>query len=184
VTSTIDRAQRLRQAVTELIAERGFHGASVAAVAARAGVATGTAYVHYESKDELVMAAYVEIKRDLGRAAVSDDDLAAPPADRFRRMWMGAYRHLEARPERARFLLQAEVSPYARIYLDKHHDGSDDLSAAAATFGDLLVDLPPEVIFDLGFGPAIRLAARSEPVDESTLELVAAACRRAVTAGL
>jgi AcrR family transcriptional regulator len=41
-----DRAAAVRAALRTLVAERGFHGASMGAVAREAGVATGTAYVH------------------------------------------------------------------------------------------------------------------------------------------
>ncbi|NNF64568.1 MAG: TetR family transcriptional regulator, partial [Acidimicrobiia bacterium] len=54
-STKVDRAALVRRAVVELVAENGFRGASMAAIAAHAGVATGTAYVHYSSKDELVV---------------------------------------------------------------------------------------------------------------------------------
>ncbi len=54
-----------------VVASKGFHGASMGAVAAAAGVATGTAYVYYASKDELIVATYVETKRELGDSAVA-----------------------------------------------------------------------------------------------------------------
>jgi AcrR family transcriptional regulator len=54
----VDRAAAVRGAVRTLVARNGFHGASMSAVASQAGVATGTAYTHYASKDELVLAAY------------------------------------------------------------------------------------------------------------------------------
>ncbi len=65
----VDRAALLRRSLLELVAERGFRGTSMSAVADHAGVATGTAYVHYDSKDELVIAAYAEIKADEGHDA-------------------------------------------------------------------------------------------------------------------
>jgi len=64
-----DRAAAVREALRRLVAERGFHGTSMSAVATEAGVAAGTAYVHYRSKDELVIAAYLEVKRELGLVA-------------------------------------------------------------------------------------------------------------------
>ncbi len=64
-----DRAAAVRAAMRALVARSGFHGASMGAVAREAGVATGTAYVHYGSKDELVIAAFVESKQRLGEAA-------------------------------------------------------------------------------------------------------------------
>ena len=44
-----ERAARIRRALVELVAEHGLHGAGMSAVANRAGVGTGTAYVYYAS---------------------------------------------------------------------------------------------------------------------------------------
>ncbi|MGI9528959.1 MAG: TetR family transcriptional regulator, partial [Acidimicrobiia bacterium] len=63
----------------------------MSAVATEAGVATGTAYVHYESKDDLVLATYVEIKSELGDAALVGYDPDAAPAARYRHLVRGAY---------------------------------------------------------------------------------------------
>ena len=73
----VDRAALVRDALRRVVAERGFHGASMSAVAKAAGVATGTAYVHYESKDELVIAAYLELKQQLGLIAAAAIGLVA-----------------------------------------------------------------------------------------------------------
>ena len=77
--ATVDRAAAVRQALRTLVAGHGFHGASMSAVAAEAGVATGTAYTHYASKDELVLAAYLETKAELAAAATADLDRSAVP---------------------------------------------------------------------------------------------------------
>src|SRR5580693_9088193 len=51
--------ERLLGAAQELIEEGGYGAASVAAIAERAGVAAGTLYRHFESKQEL----FVEVFR-------------------------------------------------------------------------------------------------------------------------
>ncbi len=51
--------ERLLRAAQELIEEGGYGAASVAAIAERAGVAAGTLYRHFESKEEL----FVEVFR-------------------------------------------------------------------------------------------------------------------------
>ena len=67
--------------LTILPIQPGFHGASIGAVAREAGVATGTAYTHYASKDDLVLAAYCETKAQLAAAAMNSlDDSAPAPA--------------------------------------------------------------------------------------------------------
>src|SRR6187399_2460831 len=48
-----DKRDRILQAVRAVVGEVGFHGAQVATVAERAGVATGTVYRHFPSKAEL-----------------------------------------------------------------------------------------------------------------------------------
>jgi AcrR family transcriptional regulator len=168
-----------------LVARHGFHGASMSAVAREAGVATGTAYVHYDSKDALVLATYIEIKRNLGVAACAAIDDAAHPAERFRQMWFALHSYLAAEPDQARFLVQVDGSPYAA----RAHEltmTSDDPVMVEATRPDMvecLAPLPFAVLYDLGIGPAVRLAASGTVLDDATLAAVAAGSWRAVTVG-
>ncbi len=156
----------------------------MSAVAGEAGVATGTAYVHYASKEELVLAAYVEVKRELGEAATAGLDRSGSPADRFREVWLGVHAHLAADPDRARFLVQVDGSPYAR----RAHEasmaaGGDPLLAEAAspdTAAQLLA-LPLDVLYDLGLAPAVRLAAGDVQLSRDELTAVADGCWRAIT---
>ena len=153
----------------------------MAAVAERAGVAAGTAYVHYEDKDDLVIATYVEIKADLSAAAIVGLDPDAALEEQFLRVWHDAYRHLEADPARARYLIQVEASPYADVAHRRAMERDDPLLAASAEMARYTVDLPPLVVWDLGFGPAIRLAANAErELDDAGLDTLARACLRAV----
>ena len=179
-----DRAARVRRALVEMVAERGLHGAGMSAVAKRAGVATGTAYVYYDSKEALLLDAYREVKVELGAAAVAAVNAHVDPTDRFLGIWKGVYRHLAADPARARFLVQVDHSPLAEQAHAAALDGGDDPLVAAATSPDirpLLADLTLDVLYDLGLGPAVRLAAgRSQPSD-AELDAVASACWRAIT---
>ena len=154
----VDRGALVRRAFLELVAERGFH-ASMGAVAERAGVAAGTIYVHHASKHDLVMTVYRDVKRDLSAAAVSAIDPEAAPADRFRAIWRNVLQHVTADPVRARFLVQVEASPFAdAARAAVVHGGGDPLMAAASApdMAALLVDLPPEHLYDLVFGPVVR----------------------------
>jgi AcrR family transcriptional regulator len=78
--------ERLLRAGREVVEEQGYAGASVAAIAARAGVANGTLYRHFGAKAEL----FVEVFRDVCgreveamRAAVeAASEAGADPVDR------------------------------------------------------------------------------------------------------
>ena len=184
MSARLDRAAAVRAALRQLVARNGFHGASMSAVAAEAGVAAGTAYVHYASKDDLVLATYLEVKRELGAAAVDGLESSAPAEERFLHMWHGIHRHLAADPDRARFLIQVNGSPYAHTAHEMAMAADGDPMMAEAAKPDMvarLAPLPPEVLYDLGFGSAVRLAAGGQRVPADVLNTLAHACWRAIT---
>lgn len=178
----VDRAALVRRALIELVAEHGFRGTSMAAVAERAGVATGTAYVHYGSKDDLVFAAYMEVKEALGAAAAAGTEDNSPQ-DMFLAMWGAMYSHLASDPVHARFLVQVEASPYAAAAHDTAMTAgvmTDDPQLAQLMSS--LVALPPLILWDLGMGPAVRAVAAGSELTDADLDELAAACWRAVSA--
>lgn len=181
--TTVDRAERVRGALLELVAERGLDGTAMSAVAARAGVAVGTIYVHYADKEALIVATYRHLKRELGLAATAGWDPGTQPREQFMAAWRRFHAHLAERPERAGFLLQLDVSPYASLAQEAHDDAADVWAATAEGLGESLADLPRELLYLLGFGPAVALAARSgtDPVAGEALDAVAEACWRAVS---
>jgi AcrR family transcriptional regulator len=183
-TTGLDRAAAVRRALRTLVAERGFHGASMGAVAAEAGVATGTAYTHYASKDALVLATYVETKRELAAAATAGIDAVAEPAQRFCQIWLATHRHLNANRDHALFLLQVDCSPYRARAHEATLAGEDDplmAQAAAPDISEHLVPLPLDVLYELGLGLAVRLAAAGAELSDAQLETAAGACWRAIS---
>lgn len=180
-TVGLDRAAQVRRALVEMVAERGLHGASMAAIAGHAGVATGTAYVHYASKDELVVAAYTEVKADLGDAAIQALDSAGPPVEQFLTVWHAVREHLVADPLRARFLAQIDASPLAGRAHAAAMDDGEMLSAFSEAFRATVVDLPVRVLYDLSLGPIVRIVASGESLDATQVERLAASCWRAIS---
>lgn len=180
----VDRAREVRVALRRLVADGGFHGASMGAVAKEAGVGTGTAYVHYASKDDLVVAAYLETKRELGVAATAQVDPGAPPHERFVSLWLAVHAHFTANAQDARFVVQVEHSPYMAHAHDDARAADDDPLIAAATAPDLvalLAPLPLTVLWELGIAPAVRLAAAGMELTRQELTATAEACWRAIT---
>jgi AcrR family transcriptional regulator len=180
----LDRAAAVRRALRTMVARHGFHGASMSAVAAEAGVATGTAYTHYQSKNELVLAAYLETKAELAEAATAGLDRSAGPAERFRGIWLATYRHLSADRDRALFLIQVDGSPFRAAAHQSAPAGHGDPLMEQAAMPDIaerLLPLPLEVIYELGLGPAVRLAASEADLDDGQLGAVADACWRAIS---
>ena len=178
--ATVDRAALVRRARVELVAERGIHGTSMNEVAERAGVATGTAYVYYESKEDVLIASFVEVKGLLGGVAMEGIDLAAPPRDVFEAVWRRVHGHLMDDPPTARFLTQLEASPL-RGPAHESLPGNDPLTRVAEALAPDFVDLPSEILYDLALAPAVRLVAAEVSLDSTHLELLIEACWRAVS---
>ena len=181
---TLDRAAAVRRALRALVAQHGFHGASMSEVAKAAGVATGTTYTHYASKDELVLAAYLETKAELGAAATAGVDPGAEPATRFRTIWLATYRHMAANREHALFLLQVDASPYRAEAREASLAAAGDPLLEQASTPDVaerLQPLPLDVLYELGLAPAVRLAVSAPDLSDADLEAAADACWRAVS---
>jgi TetR/AcrR family fatty acid metabolism transcriptional regulator len=69
-----DRRDALLRAAIDVFAGRGFFNAQVADVARAAGVAAGTVYLYFESKDDLLVSIFERTMREAiadGRAAVA-----------------------------------------------------------------------------------------------------------------
>src|SRR4029077_5178057 len=74
------------RAAIDVFAERGFFSAQVADIARAAGVAAGTVYLYFKSKDDLLVSIFDRSMREgltLGRAVVADLD---DPRERLRRL--------------------------------------------------------------------------------------------------
>lgn len=81
---TAKRDAILRAAI-DVFAERGYFNAQVADVARVAGVAAGTVYLYFRSKDDLLVSIFEKTVRETlaeGRAAVAN---VTDPAERLRR---------------------------------------------------------------------------------------------------
>ena len=50
----LDKRSKILDAATRVFAERGFFGAQVADIARRAGIASGTVYLYFRSKDDVL----------------------------------------------------------------------------------------------------------------------------------
>src|SRR6184192_4136713 len=84
------------RAAIDIFADRGYFNAQVADVARAAGVAAGTVYLYFKSKDDLLVSIFERSMREdlaLGRAAVAGLD---DPAERLRRLARGHLARLGA----------------------------------------------------------------------------------------
>src|SRR5687767_853041 len=81
-----DKRTAILEAATAIFAERGFFGAQVADIARGAGIAAGTVYLYFRSKDEILTSIFDRTMKEAiaeGRAAL---DEVKDPVERLRRI--------------------------------------------------------------------------------------------------
>lgn len=139
-------AQRdaLIDAAAELLAEFGYAGCSVAAVAGRADVATGTVYRYFESKAELVAEVFrVVVGREVDavRAAVAAEERATGKVRAVIETFAG--RALKS-PRLAYALLAEPVEPVVDELRLQFRVAFRDIVASAVDAGVRTGELPPQ----------------------------------------
>lgn len=81
-----DKRNAILDAATQVFAERGL-GAATSAISAAAGIAEGTLFTYFKTKDELVNALYREIKLELADAMMSGFPRKKSVRSRLRHIW-------------------------------------------------------------------------------------------------
>ncbi len=91
-------------AALELFVERGFFGTTVPSVADRAGVAAGSIYRYFESKEALVNALYALWKDRILESVLTEFPADADPEAQFAAVWDKMTRFVGAHPSVYAFL--------------------------------------------------------------------------------
>jgi AcrR family transcriptional regulator len=106
-------SQRLLRAAEELFGERSYWRTTVADICARAGIATGSFYAHFDSKAAIFTAVVRQINEDLRKAIRAAIETAGPAQrDRERASFRAFFTLLSQRPWIDRIVREAEfVAP-------------------------------------------------------------------------
>ncbi|MCE5262406.1 MAG: TetR/AcrR family transcriptional regulator [Deltaproteobacteria bacterium] len=158
-----DKRSDIMQAALELIAEQGFHGAPMAEIAERAGVAAGTIYRYFENKDVLITELHRELEDRIITVLQEGYPLGRPLRERFLYLNQKLLRYFIEHPLHFRYMEQYFNSPFGiTMHRDKllGKSGNPDLLREIFEEGislQILKDLPVMVLFSLAFGPMITL---------------------------
>jgi AcrR family transcriptional regulator len=176
------------QATIELVSENGFHGSPVAMVAERAGVAAGTIYRYFESKDVLIRATYTDLEERLRMKAMEGYPEQGSAREKFIHLARVLVTQWISTPVEFRFLEQFHNSPYgAELRKDKLFGKEKDLCREIfeeALEHKLVKELPISMLFALGFGPLIYICRDHNlgffKLDDAMLEQAVDGCWNAV----
>jgi AcrR family transcriptional regulator len=105
-----DKRNAILDAATRLFAERGLTAAPTSEISKQAGVAEGTLFTYFETKDDLINALYREIKLELADAMMSDFPRKKNLRTRLRHVWDRYVNWGIANPKQRKVLAQLQVS--------------------------------------------------------------------------
>ena len=105
-----DKRNAILDAATRLFAERGLAAAPTSEISRLAGVAEGTLFTYFGTKDELINSLYRELKLELADAMMSDFPRKENVRTRLRHVWDRYVRWGIANPKQRKVLGQLLVS--------------------------------------------------------------------------
>jgi TetR/AcrR family transcriptional regulator, fatty acid metabolism regulator protein len=159
-----DKRDAILKAATRIFARRGFFGAQVADVARDAGVAAGTVYLYFRSKDDLLASIFEKTMRE----AIADGSAAlegvTDPVERLGRL---AHLHLDrlGRDRDLAVVFQVELRQSTKFMerfsaseLRRYLGIIRDIIADAQQAGRFRADLNPTVAAKIFFGALDEMA--------------------------
>jgi AcrR family transcriptional regulator len=176
-------------AALRLVSKHGFHGASMAMIAAEAGSGAGTIYNYFPSKDALLDALFRQIKIEFIQAmlaGISDQDTYQT---RFKRMWQNTIQYYLTYPEKIAYLQQFHYSPYVSSETERFV--AESMAPILSLFeqamaAGVLRPLPQPVLESLTLDVATSLARRHHQgeiqLTEALIQDTAEACWQALKA--
>lgn len=184
-----DKRAAIIHAALELVSECGFHGAPMALVAKRAGVAAGTIYHYFESKDILITEIYADLEERLLAGVMENYPEKGTVQERFVHVAKTLVHQWISAPLDFRFMEQFHNSPYGvalrrDMVLRKHDKYVLLKTLEEGREAHLVKDLPLPILLSLSIGPLLNICRDHIlgffQLDEPLLDQVVDGCWSAV----
>ncbi len=107
-----EKEQKILDAALILFVERGFHGTSTAEIAKTAGVATGTLFHYFKTKEDLINSLYLYTKEGMYCEIEGQFHDEAPLKDNLKELWCKFIDFAVKNPHKFQFILTFHTSPY------------------------------------------------------------------------
>jgi AcrR family transcriptional regulator len=145
-----DKRNAILDAATRLFAERGLAASPTSEISRLAGIAEGTLFTYFATKDDLINALYTELKLELADATMSDFPRKKNVRTRLRHVWDRYVDWGMANPAQRKVLAQLTVSDI--LTKASREAGNAPFVEIRAMIQDAIEqrvfrnDLPPELV--------------------------------------
>jgi AcrR family transcriptional regulator len=107
-----EKERKILDTSLKLFVERGFHGTSTAEIAKTAGVATGTLFHYFNTKEELINHLYLHTKEILLNEVSGCYDDKKSLKENLKSLWLNFVYFSINNPHKFQFILIFHCSPY------------------------------------------------------------------------
>ena len=158
-----DKRTEIMHVALELLAEQGFHRVPMSMIARKAGVAVGTIYLYFESKDKLIAELFQDLERRILEVIRAGKPAGMGIRERFLHVTRAIMRYFMDNPIEFRYVEQYMNSPYGicmqrdKILGKQNHDDVFKMLLEEGIQHQVVKELPTIVLFSISFGPVIFL---------------------------
>lgn len=166
--TSANREKILATALT-LFTERGFFGTPTSLISKEAGVATGTLFFHFKTKEILIDTLYRRIKSEAAQAMGKSVDAEKSAPGKIRRIGFNAVEWGIKNPAKQKFMEQFAHSPF--VSTSAHEEGMShflflqDLVRDGIREGTIR-DIDPSLLFCMMASSISGLIARASVIED------------------
>lgn len=151
-----ERRRLILDAALEIFAERGLVSPPIPTITSHAGVATGTIYSYFKSRDDLIQTLFNEVETQLVVAILNDEDAffsCCTTVERIRSHMAALVKFFLEDRNRFFFYYNFHNSPYGASYRKKRGEIPHDLGSTlsplfqAGIDAGVIVDIPIDILF-------------------------------------
>jgi TetR/AcrR family transcriptional regulator, multidrug resistance operon repressor len=155
-----EKKRAIFESTLALVRENGFHGTPMSQIARNAGVAAGTIYHHFDSKDTLIMELYGYLRQEMTSSLLKMDDDQMAFKERFFNYFISHSLFYIEHPNALFFMEQFVNSPYNNGYPNPVYDGVKTFKSliAQGVEDGLLKPMDPRILGSLVHGAVVSTA--------------------------
>lgn len=105
-------------ATIKLVNDMGFSACTVSKIAKEAGISVGTLYLYYKNKDDVIVSAFLKIKRKMGKVLFRGVSETLAFRNNLNRMWRNMFDYVKSNRNEFYFTELVSNSHYGKM-IDK-----------------------------------------------------------------
>ncbi len=164
-----EKELQILNASLKLFVKHGFHGTSTAEIAKSAGVATGTLFHYFKTKEELINRLYLYAKESMLGEISGHYNIEKSFKENIKYLWISLVDFGIKKPEMFQFILSFHCSPYITSLTKEEIENRLEMALEAYAVGlkkQEIKNIPYELIVDFLWGSIVATVGHIENYPE------------------